>query len=78
MNQCINCRHYTDCSQYTECDGPICFCYSPWTKPYTNADEIRHMDNEELADFLGNWARRHLAWMQDGRGEVLWWLQQNV
>ncbi len=44
----------------------------------TNAENIRRMSDEELADFLGDWARRHLAWMQDDRGEVLWWLQQNI
>lgn len=55
----------------------LCLC-PEWIATETNADKIRCMSDEELADFLGDWARRHLAWMQDDRGEVLWWLQQNV
>lgn len=43
---------------------------------YTNADYICAMTDEELADFLGEWARKHLAWMQDSYGEVLFWLQE--
>ena len=54
------------------------FLCPEWSASKTHADKIRHMSDEELADFLGDWARRHLAWMQDNRGEVLWWLQQNI
>lgn len=44
----------------------------------TNADKIRSMTNEELADFLGEWASKHLAWMSDSCGEVLFWLQESA
>lgn len=44
----------------------------------TNADNIRRMSDEELADFLCDWARKDYVWMEDDPGEVLWWLQQNV
>ena len=44
--------------------------------PLTNADRIRAMSDEELAEFLGNWAQRHLVWMCDSQGECLAWLQE--
>lgn len=44
----------------------------------TNADRIRAMSDEELADFLGLWAARHHAWMCDGSGEVLHYLRENA
>lgn len=43
---------------------------------YTNADHIREMTDEELGLFLGEWAERHLAWMCDGTGEALAWLEE--
>ena len=42
----------------------------------TNAQHIRSMSDEELGLFLGEWAERHLCWMQDGAGEVLCWLRE--
>jgi hypothetical protein len=78
VKTCLDCRYYTDCAQYKEYVVPTCSTYIPWRKADTNADKIRHMSDEELADFLADWARKHLAWMQDDRGEVLWWLQQNI
>ena len=42
----------------------------------TNADRIRAMSDEELAEFLGDWAQRHRAWMCDSQGECLAWLQE--
>lgn len=44
--------------------------------PQTNADRIRAMSDEVLAEFLGNWAQRHLVWMCDSQGECLAWLQE--
>ena len=44
--------------------------------PMTNADHIRAMSDEELAEFLGDWAQRHRAWMCDSQGECLAWLQE--
>ena len=45
-------------------------------KPMTNADRIRAMSDEELAEFLGDWAQRHRAWMCDSQGECLALLQE--
>lgn len=42
----------------------------------TNAQKIRGMSDEELAEFLGDWAQRHSAWMCDSQGECLAWLQE--
>lgn len=44
-------------------------------KPMTNADRIRAMSDEELADFLAyTWATSARAWQKDP-GETLHWLQ---
>lgn len=46
------------------------------TEPMTNADRIRAMSDEELADFLAyTWATSARAWQKD-TGETLHWLQQ--
>ena len=52
--------------------------YPKTYKPQTNADRIRAMSDEELAEFLGDWAQRHRAWMCDSQGECLAWLQEPV
>ena len=44
-------------------------------KPMTNADRIRSMSDEELADFLNQWGTSTRAWQKDP-GETLYWLQQ--
>ena len=44
----------------------------------TNADRIRSMSDEELADFLAyTWATSARAWQKDN-GETLHWLKQNA
>ena len=44
----------------------------------TNADRIRSMSDEELADFLAyTWATSSRAWQKD-TGETLHWLKQHV
>lgn len=44
-------------------------------EPLTNADRIRAMSDEELADFLAyTWATSARAWQKDP-GETLHWLQ---
>ena len=53
---------------------PIC----KWYSPITNADRIRSMSDEELGEFLGEWAERSLAWKRDGLGECLAWLQEPI
>ena len=56
-----------------ECDYKDC----PYrTEPTTNADRIRAMTDEELADFLAyTWATSARAWQKD-TGETLHWLKQ--
>ena len=46
-------------------------------KPMTNADRIRSMTDEELADFLNQWGTSTRAWQKDP-GETLYWIQQPV
>ena len=45
--------------------------------PMTNADRIRAMSDEELADFLNQWGTSTRAWQKDP-GETLYWLQQTA
>ena len=46
------------------------------SKPATNADRIRAMSDEELANFLAyTWATSARAWQKD-TGETLRWLKQ--
>ena len=41
----------------------------------TNADQIRSMSDEELAQFLNQWGTSTRAWQKD-KGETMYWLQQ--
>ena len=74
-----HCRicHNTSCSNHGK---NISFLGEGWKCNYipvpTNADRIRAMSDEELAEFLGDWAQRHRAWMCDSQGECLAWLQE--
>ena len=47
------------------------------TNAHTNADHIRSMADEELADFLNQWGTSTRAWQKDP-GETLYWLQQTA
>ena len=70
MNNCKYCK--ADCAlrgeeNLKECKGHI---------PMSNADRIRRMSDEELANFLAyTWATSARAWQKDV-GETLHWLQQ--
>ena len=57
-----------------ECDKPeTCAAYVP---VITNADRIRAMTDEDLADFLAyTWATSAREWQKD-TGETLHWLKQ--
>lgn len=57
------------------CVGIVCDINKP---KQTNADRIRAMSDEELAEFLGDWAQRHRAWMCESQGECLAWLQEPI
>ena len=41
----------------------------------TNADRIRAMSDEELAELLNQWGTSTRAWQKD-KGETMYWLQQ--
>lgn len=41
----------------------------------TNADRIRSMSDEELAQFLNQWGASTRAWQKD-KGATMYWLQQ--
>ena len=45
------------------------------TNAPTNADRIRAMSDEDLADFLNQWGTSTRAWQKD-LGETLYWIQQ--
>ena len=76
-----HCRicHNTSCSNHGK---NISFLGEGWKCNYipvpTNADRIRSMSDEELADFLAyTWATSARAWQKD-TGETLQWLKQNA
>ena len=74
------CKHRVmdKCKKY---DRPCIFntdCFEPEEeKRMTNADRIRAMSDEELADFLNQWGTSTRAWQKDP-GETLYWLQQTA
>ena len=41
----------------------------------TNADRVRSMTDEELAELLNQWGTSTRAWQKD-KGETMYWLQQ--
>ena len=43
----------------------------------TNAQKIRSMTDEELAQFLNQWGTSTRAW-QKNKGETMYWLQQTA
>lgn len=44
-------------------------------KQITNADRIRDMSDEELAELLNQWGTSTRAWQKD-KGETMYWLKQ--
>lgn len=54
----------------------LCGVLDERNRKKTNADRIRAMSDEELADFLAyTWATSARAWQKDS-AEMLFWLQQ--
>lgn len=41
----------------------------------SNGDRVRQMSDEQLAEFLADWAETHYAWQTDP-GTTGWWLEQ--
>ena len=67
--RCIGTKEVDPCPGYDKCKQ-----YKP--NYTTNADRIRSMSDEELANFLAyTWATSARAWQKDV-GETLHWLQQ--
>ena len=72
MRACHNCLYWDVCSVRE--DDIACGIYKPKekrnVKPQTNADRIRAMSDEELADVLREFATKPM------QGSFLEWLQQ--
>lgn len=72
MIACNNCLHWDVCSVRE--DDIACGIYKPKekrnVKPQTNADRIRAMSDEELANVLREFAAKPM------QGSFLKWLQQ--
>ena len=67
--RCTGTKEVDPCPGYDKCKQ-----YKP--NYTTNADRIRSMSDEDLADFLAyTWATSARAWQKD-TGETLHWLQQ--
>ena len=80
MKFCTDCWNFDRCNAIgrvvdLSVDDGVCRDFDE-CKPQTNADRIRAMNDEELAEFLGDWAQRHRAWMCDSQGECLALLQE--
>ena len=65
-----------ECDRRYACDIDPDKC-DEWPDPVamTNADRIRAMSDEELAELLNQWGTSTRAWQKDP-GETLYWLQQ--
>ena len=53
-------------------------CCEPEEKKMTNADRIRHMTDEELAEFLANMQKFAIKRKADSKEEILRMLQAEV
>lgn len=69
--RCTGTKEVDPCPGYSKCKQ-----YKP--NYTTNADRIRAMNDEELADFLAyTWATSTRSWQKD-TGETLHWLKQHT
>ena len=76
--KCRNCFFYRNewCEKIVDSPDPEEVRDCNYFRDMTNADRIRAMSDEELADFLAyTWATSARAWQKDP-GETLYWLQQ--
>ena len=75
--KCRNCFFYRNewCEKIVDSPDPEEARDCNYFREMTNADRIRAMSDEELADFLAyTWATSARAWQKDP-GETLHWLQ---
>lgn len=76
--KCRNCFFYRNewCEKIVDSPDPEEARDCNYFRDMTNADRIRAMSDEELADFMAyTWATSARAWQKDP-GETLYWLQQ--
>ena len=64
MNTCNNCKHAKTSLMAEPCYS--CYCMSHWKRP-TNADRIRSMTDEELAEWI---ERIRMLCANDGCGRA--------
>ena len=75
--KCRSCFFYRNewCEKIVDSPDPEEVRDCAYFREMTNADRIRAMSDEELADFLAyTWATSARAWQKDP-GETLHWLQ---
>ena len=77
--KCRNCFFYRNewCEKIVDSPDPEEDRDCNYFREMTNADRIRAMTDEELADFLNQWGTSTRAWQKDP-GETLYWLQQTA
>ena len=77
--KCRNCFFYRNewCEKIVDSPDPEEARDCNYFREMTNADRIRSMTDEELADFLNQWGTSTRAWQKDP-GETLYWLQQTA
>ena len=75
--KCRNCFFYWNewCKKIVDSPDPEEARDCAYFREMTNADRIRSISDEELADFLNQWGTSTRAWQKDP-GETLYWLQQ--
>ena len=75
--KCRSCFFYRNewCEKIVDSPDPEEVRDCAYFREMTNADKIRSMTDEELADFLNQWGTSTRAWQKDP-GETLYWLQQ--
>ena len=75
--KCRNCFFYRNewCEKIVDSPDPEEARACNYFREMNNADRIRAMTDEELADFLNQWGTSTRAWQKDP-GETLYWLQQ--
>ena len=75
--KCRNCFFYRNewCEKIVDSPDPEEARDCNYFREMTNADRIRSISDEELADFLNQWGTSTRAWQKDP-GETLYWLWQ--